>query len=122
VRRSTGDKVLTLTDGYSADLDSTDPSWDVKYDENQYKDIELYYRGLIAENGDMAVVSGAPRYETCRDATAYQAEIEESALDSGLKVCIRTSEKRHAFVTVKKVTDEGNRVQLDVVVWDPPFE
>jgi hypothetical protein len=122
VRRSTGDKVLTLTADYSADLDSMPPGWGVKFEENDYKDIEVHHSNLVSENGDMAIVSGAPKYETCQDATAYQFEVEWRYVRPGLKVCVRTSENRYAFVTVKKFNKETDDIQLDVVVWDPPFE
>jgi hypothetical protein len=120
VRRITGDKVLTLTAGYGADLDSMKSSWDVKTAENKHKDVAVYHGELTSDNGDMAIVSGSAKYETCRDATAYQMIIEK--FDSGLKVCVRTSAHRYAFVTVKKFNKISDEIQLDVVVWDPPFE
>jgi hypothetical protein len=97
------------------------PGWDVKFEENEYKDIEVHHSNLVSENGDMAIVSGAPKYETCQDATAYQAEVEWNYVRPGLKVCVRTSENRYAFVTVKKFNVDSQEIQLDVTVWDPPF-
>jgi hypothetical protein len=122
VRRSTDDKALTLSAGYSTDLDSMPPGWGVKSEENEYKDIEVHQSDLVSENGDMAIVSGAPKYETCQDATAYQVEVEWRYVRPGLKVCVRTSENRYAFVTVEKFNVDSQQIQLDVVVWDPPFE
>jgi hypothetical protein len=128
VRRSTdSSKPLTLSQAYSADLDTTNPAWDVEYAGNEERfDIEYDHSSLTALSpSDLAIVSGSARYETCRDATGYTEEVDWRKIKPGLGVCVRTSEKRFAFLTVKKLVgdiDNPEAIQLDVTVWDPPFE
>jgi hypothetical protein len=127
VRRSTGKNPLVLSDRYYADLDSTDPSWDVHPDETGDFDIGFYgYNqgaGLRAGgNSDLAVVSGSANYDTCLKATSYESEIEP--ITPGSKICVRTSDQRFAFITVDKLSlaDTPESIELSVVVWDPPSE
>jgi len=39
-------------------------------------------------------------------------------------VCVRTSDKRYAFLTIKKLgpRDHPEQIELDVTVWDPSFD
>jgi hypothetical protein len=123
VRRSTGNKLLTLSGEYSADLDSMDAAWDVeRTTSGEDMDVLFYHGDLYAENGDLSIVSAAAKYETCRATTGYEESIYRTDLDPGLKVCFRTSEKRYAFVTVKKVSEARNQIELSVTVWEQKFE
>jgi hypothetical protein len=123
VRRSTGKDLLTISDGYTADLDSRNPAWDVKYDRDYDNyDIELYHGGLSGNDTDFAIVSGQPSYETCQNATAYAEEISRDDIEPSISACVRTTDKRYAFITFKKVVHDPDKIQLAVVVWDPPFE
>lgn len=123
VRRSTGKDLLTISDGYTADLDSRNPAWDVKYDRDYDNyDIELYHGALSGNDTDFAIVSGQPSYETCQNATAYAEEISRDDIEPSISACIRTTDKRYAFITFKKVVHDPDKIQLDVTVWDPPFE
>jgi hypothetical protein len=122
VRRSTGDKVLTLSNAYEIDLDSMDRDLGVHYsDVDPDRDLAYDWGGLNGA-GDMAIISGPVKYETCQDATAYKQGVDEDELENGLKICVRTSEKRYAFVTIKKIIGDRDQLQLGVTVWDPPFE
>jgi hypothetical protein len=99
-----------------------DSAWEVHYsDVDPDMDLAFDYGGLSGA-GDIAIVSGPAKYETCRDTTAYKQGLDEDELENGLKACVRTSEKRLAFVTIKKIIGDRNQIQLDVTVWDPPFE
>ena len=127
VRRSTEDNPLTLSTGYSADLDTMNRSWDVEYAATLSRfDIDLGTGvGVVTgSESDIAIVDGPALYETCADATGYVKRIPRDELRQGVTACVRTSEKRLASVTIKKVTprDSPNQIQLDVTVWDPPFE
>lgn len=127
VRRSTHDKPpLTLTTGYSADLDATTLSWDVQYSaSNSRFDIRYSYGSINGVSaGDFAVVTGPAVYETCLTASGYARSIRRNEIQPGVTACARTSEKRYAFVTIKKLVPRDNpkQIQLDVTVWDPPFE
>jgi hypothetical protein len=123
VRRSTESNLLTLSDGYNADLDSRNPAWDVSYHRDYDNfDIELYHGGLIGNDTDFAIVSGQPSYGTCQNATDYAEEISKDDVEPGVSACIRTTDKRYAFITFKKVVRDPDKFQLAVVVWDPPFE
>ncbi len=127
VRRSTGDNPLTLSTGYSADLDTMNRSWDVEYAATLSRfDIDLGTGvGVIAGSGsDIAIVDGPALYEICADATGYTKRIPRDELRQGVTACVRTSEKRLASVTIKKATprDSPDQIQLNVTVWDPPFE
>ena len=127
VLRSTGENPLTLTAGYSADLDTMDPAWDVEYSaRNARLDINFSGSfGLISQSAtDLALVDGPASYDTCLKATGYTKDSVEDQLQAGSTVCVRTSEKRYAFLTVKKLVprDNPDKIQLDVTVWDPPFQ
>jgi hypothetical protein len=126
VRRTTEGKSLPLTisDRYMVDLDSTDPTWDA-HDGGGYGD--LYYdppHGIRLGNSDLAYVGGAGSYETCAIQSGYTGEaINGTNLRTGTSACVRTSEKRYALITITKlVTNPARQVQLEVTVWDPPFE
>jgi hypothetical protein len=106
------------------DLDSTDPTWDA-HDGGGYGD--LYYdppHGIRLGNSDLAYVGGAGSYETCAIQSGYTGEaINGTNLRTGTSACVRTSEKRYALITITKlVTNPARQVQLEVTVWDPPFE
>jgi hypothetical protein len=127
VRRSTADYPLTLSGGYSADLDSMNSAWDVKYAATISRfDLSFNSVGLSGHSkSDLAVVSGPASYETCSNATAYsEGGVSRNEAKPGMKLCARTSEKRYAFITIKKLLpkDYPKEIQLDVTVWNPPFE
>jgi hypothetical protein len=125
LRRSTEDNPLVLTAGYAPDLDSKVGNWDVQeaYQGQMVLRKDVHFTAA-ALSGDLAVVSGSDNYETCQNATAYQPRVTKYELEPGMKLCVRTTEKRLAFVAIKKISGSGSSKQigLDVKVWDPPLE
>jgi hypothetical protein len=128
VRRSTGDRLITLSRGYSADLDSMNPNWDVGYAETESRfDVSFSGGGAGELHGDaksdFAVVGGTPTVETCRSATGYINRLDSDEARVGVNLCMRTSERRFASIYIEKVIGENrDQIQLRVTVWDPPFE
>jgi hypothetical protein len=122
VRRTTeGHKPLILSSSYFADLDSLNPAWDVAGSPVSDHDVSFTGSRFSARsNTDIAVAQGPKSYETCETATAYFDYYEADELSPNTHLCWRTSERRYAYVTVKKVT--RSTIQLEVTVWDPPFE
>jgi hypothetical protein len=95
------------------------PAWDISQDRDYDNfDIELYHGVLSGNHTDFAVVSGQPSYETCQNATAYAEEISRKDTDPGVSACVRTTDKRYAFITFKKVVRGPDKFQLAVVVWE----
>jgi hypothetical protein len=124
VRRSTGSRRLILTNGETADLDSMDPTWGVhrKPDPKNGYDIEFAYGDLyFGSRTFFAKVGGQPSYKTCLTAIAYYSP----GVSPGSELCVRTNEKRLAFLTVKKIKENASQdfpvreqIQLDVTVWE----
>lgn len=116
VRRETGQQPVVLSDGYSIDLDSRNPNWDVT--SGPYGDLSLRREYLYGRYGtDLAQVSGMPNYEVCRAATLYVDEVDLSAIDPGATFCIRTGDDgRFAFITI---TTPATPLIMDITVWEP---
>lgn len=125
VRRTTAKNLLTLSDGYSADLDSVRPDWDVGYAENAFRfDVQFTGRDIRGQgDSDLAIVSGVPTFASCRSATGYGTSIDVDQPRLNLSLCMRTSEDRLAGLVIKDESDEEIRDQLSmkVTVWDPPI-
>jgi hypothetical protein len=128
VRRSTGNNPMTLTDGYAVDLDTPlNAAWDVEYAATLFRFDMSFHRDVgirVGSKSDISVVDGPASYETCSNATGYAQDIPQKEVQQGVAACVRTSEKRLAFFTIKKITprDFPRQIQLDVTVWDPPSE
>ena len=127
VRRSSGDNPLALSQSYSADLDSMNPGWDVKYAATLSRfDIGYAREGWLSarSSSDLAIVSDTASYDVCSTATSYRQSLDRNEVKEGINLCVRTSEKRYAFMTIKKLVggDYPTEIQLDVIVWNPPFE
>jgi hypothetical protein len=122
VRRKTDPNTpLTLTDGYRADLDSRSPNWDVAYADTDTR-FDITWStgggGGLSAN-DVALVDGPARPETCIAATAYSDGVPENDLKDGATVCVRTSDHRFAYLTVRPLSPvDDSKVTLDVVVWE----
>ena len=118
---------MVLQADYTADLDTE--GWSIKRRDNE-NDIEFWHGALIGNQYDnktyLAVVSGPRKYETCKEATNYAEEISKEETKKGVTVCVKTSESRFAYITIKKVVhnfyDDPYKIQLALTVWDPPFE
>lgn len=119
VRRTTiGKHPLTLTHQYAADLDSMDPGWAVADASGQSDwDIQFQWDELVGGDSDIAVVTGPAKYETCQDATGYSLNVDPKYVEAGTDLCVRTSQQRFAFVTIKDVKSDPGRIVLDVTVW-----
>ena len=118
-RQSTGNNPLTLSSGYRADLDSTDPAWDVQSEgADRHMDIVFSYGKLREISPTLRSFQDRPNMRH-----GYKKFLDEDETRSGTSLCVRTSESRFAFVTIKKVRGEGSsaQIQLDVTVWDPQF-
>jgi hypothetical protein len=127
VARSTGNNPLTLTDGYAIDLDTLNGPWDVEYAATLSRFDMSFHRDVgirVGSKSDIAIVDGSARYETCSNASGYAQDIPQKDVQQGVAACVRTSEKRLAFFTIKKITprDFPDKIQLDVTIWDPPSE
>lgn len=125
VRRKTGSNLLTLSRGYSADLDTLDKDWDVGYAETASRfDLVFTSAGageLVAgDESDFAIVTGPASLDTCESATGYLAGLTADEAKPDVNLCTRTSEGRLAFVIIKKVQggDDRTQILLEVTVWD----
>ena len=126
VRNHTGDKFLTLSYGYTADLDSLERTWEVQQGTAGSLGYDIRYSPGL-EGGhktDFAVVTGAKSYDTCASETGYESRVDQDEAQPGTNLCARTSGMRFAYITIKKVRGQGlsAQIDLDVTVWDPPFE
>jgi hypothetical protein len=83
-----------------------------------------YDNTLLTNASDFAIVSGPAKYETCESATAYKKRTDKDETEVGTALCVRTTGHRYAFVKIKKVIrrSQDSQIELDVTVWDPPFE
>ena len=119
---------MTLTDGYAVDLDTQlNAAWDVEYAATLSRFDMSFHRDVgirVGSTSDIAIVDGPASYETCLNATGYAQGIPQKEVQQGVTACVRTSEKRLSFFTIKKITprDFPDKIQLDVTVWDPPSE
>lgn len=119
VRRRTKSNPITLSQGYSADLDSQSPDWDVAHGTGQ-SDLDLNYSFALnsTARSDLAVVTGPERAETCASATAYGG-VERQKLKKGISICAKTSDHRLAYLTVVAFSPSDS-VTFSATVWDPP--
>lgn len=128
VRQQTGEQKLTLTKTYSADLDSGEFDWSVGWSptgsmEERSKDLLNSGGFLHGKNGsDFAIVTNTSTLDKCRSATGYQKLLKGSEVDTGLNLCVRTSDARIASVAVVSIAKDSNgqmdSVSFDVTVWD----
>ena len=119
VRRETGADRIRLTPNYSVDLDSLDPDWEIGRNSGQDVYLGSGADSLYTYNGtDLAPVpTTTPDFATCQKPLPYGTRIKLESLQVPASYCVRTSERRYAFLTVLDVTGP---VVLDVTVWDPP--
>ncbi|MEA2233284.1 MAG: hypothetical protein QOD83_3100 [Solirubrobacteraceae bacterium] len=124
VRRTTGTHPITLRFGYSVDLDSKLTDWDIGYAEVADRfDLGFDSTGLSGDGkGDVGLVTGPKRAETCAYATGYGG-VDMDKLRKGLTLCARSSDGRHAYLTVTAFDiDVRDSITLAATVWDPPAE
>jgi len=119
-----GKQSLILQADYTADLDTK--GWNVKRDRDNEYDIEFWHGMLIGNQYDnktyLAVVSGPRKYDTCKEATNYADEISKEEAKKGVTVCVKTSDERFAYITIKNVINgpygDPYKIELAVVVWE----
>jgi hypothetical protein len=103
------------------------PAWDVSSEDKEGWDLGFASIGvgglsINRHESDLAVVSGPQSYDTCERATEYSGGLYHEDLKEGLTACVKTSESRFAYITIKKLVGDREKIQLEVTVWDPPFE
>lgn len=122
VRRTTASNPITLSLGYSANLDSqSSPDWDIAHGTGQSQlDLNYSFSLNSTTRSDLAVVTGPRRVETCLFATGYSAAVKSQQLRKGLTICVKTSEHRLAYLTVTAFKP-ADGVTFAAIVWDPPI-
>jgi Domain of unknown function (DUF1707) len=121
VRRTTGGESITLRPSYGVDLDDdTSPNWSVG---RGCCDRDVGWDGdgsRLYLSNDHAVMTGSPGYAACARETGYSDKsIERGSLQSGQNICVRTSGKRFALVTIVSTSEQA--IQFRAIVWDPPI-
>lgn len=119
VRR--GPEELRLNPGMSADLDSRAAGWGAA-DCAERCDLHLSDQGIEGTSGgELADKSAA--YYSCLAASDYEFTITPDLAGPGVEACVRTSDGRHAGLTVTRVEKSGDRISLvvaTVTVWEAP--
>jgi hypothetical protein len=103
-----------------------EPGWEVKYAARE-KVYDITFgggAGLLFGAGDAAIVIGPAKYDTCLNETGWDNSVHPDDLTPGTNICVRTSERRFAYITsIKKIPRDANRrAQIDVIVWPPQRE
>jgi hypothetical protein len=117
---------VTLSEGYSADLDSDLPNWNVGQGCGGNCDLWLQDGLRPGYGGEIAPISSteSPSVDTCAGATAYEPSIDERRLIKGFRICIKTTEDNFALAEIVKVitSADGELAQLrfDITVWSRP--
>lgn len=128
--RHTG--TLTLNMGYAADLDSTNPNWNIALQgtsDAEGSDLTVATNtgddsgGEVSDqyNASLAITDGPPTYATCEAITDYGAILTTGNTHTGTRICVRTTEARFALLKVKELrTNQGGitGITFDVTVWD----
>ncbi|MEV4282844.1 hypothetical protein [Actinoplanes xinjiangensis] len=118
-----GPEQLRLTPGSRVDLDSRAPDWgaggcaercDLTLDDQA---------GGLAEIAGGELADKSATYHSCLAASEYGFTITADRAGTGLEACARTSDGRHAGMTVTGVEKSGDRIAVLVVtltVWEAP--
>ncbi|WP_334607832.1 hypothetical protein [Micromonospora sp. CPCC 205546] len=110
---------VTLSLSYSLDLDSTAPNWNVQYGYSSGQGVDVHLsRGSppVRTPGDVVVIDGTPSESACETSVTRQNEILSEQLRTGQSFCVRTTERRWAWLTVKRY-EPGKTLTFDVIVW-----
>ncbi|MFG2008369.1 hypothetical protein ACGFNF_04775 [Micromonospora sp. NPDC048868] len=113
------EKGVTLSMSYSLDLDSTVTNWKVQYGYSLGQGLDVYLnRGSppVRTPGDVVVVDGTPSESACETSVTRQNDILSEQLRTDQSFCVRTTEKRWAWLTVKRY-EPGKTLTFDVIVW-----
>ena len=118
VLRETGGTPLTFSSGYSIDLDSNAPNWDVS---DSGGDLSFFYgstTGAHLGTREVSMVDHVPTKQECDDATVLLASLPEEQTRDGVQFCMRSNDERTTYVHVVDINEEAETVTLDIVVWE----
>ncbi len=117
VLRETGGTPLTFSRGYSADLDSTDPNWNVRQgDTVSGEDLFVGSSGRFYA-GEVTLVDHVATEAECRDATVRQPSLPDDMSVAGTMSCMETDSDHWAFVRIAALDSEARIASFDVTVW-----
>ncbi|MDG4792629.1 hypothetical protein [Micromonospora sp. WMMD1082] len=110
------EKDVTLSYRYALDLDSEAENWNVELN-GIYGGTDLSLgSGRLFTFGDVVVIDGAPEQARCQNAVTRQRGVNSEQIRVGQSFCIHTSERRWAWITVKRYAP-SETITFDVVVW-----
>lgn len=110
---------VALSVNYSLDLDSAATNWNVRSGYGLDQGGDLHLRGgsrPVRTPGDVVVIDGAPSQIACETSTVRQKDIGSTQVRTGQSFCVQTTEKRWAWLTVKRY-EPGRTLTFDVIVW-----
>lgn len=116
VLRETGTTPLTFSWRYSADLDSTDPNWNVQQGTPSGEDLYVSSSGRVYA-GEVTLMDHVATEAECRDATVRQSSLPEDMSVAGTMFCMETDSEHRAFVHIVALDSEAETASFDVTVW-----
>lgn len=116
VLRETGTTPLTFSWRYSADLDSTDPNWNVQQGTPSGEDLYVNSGGQVYA-GEVTLMDHVATEAECRDATVRQSSLPEDMSVAGTMFCMETDSDHWAFVHIVALDSEARTASFDVTVW-----
>lgn len=123
VYHQTGSTPLSVKCRSSFDLDTPpeDPTWRVG-EHGGGKDLsycaDSFSRNLyvpMTVDGTLTAVDHGADYEACAGSTVFDNTMEAAR---GARACVRTDERRWAFVEIVAVDHERDSIDVEIVVWD----
>jgi hypothetical protein len=118
ILRQTGTAPVVFSDGYSIDLDSPAPDWDVH--NGTSGDIDFYLSGTTPHLGtpELSIVTHVPTKAECDDATVLQPNFPQELVQVGTQICTRTYGGQHiAYVHIADIDVDAGTITLDLIVW-----
>ncbi|MCL7461003.1 hypothetical protein AB0I85_04185 [Micromonospora echinofusca] len=108
---------VTLSVYYFLDLDSAATNWNVQsgYGLGRAGDLLLGPAG-VETPGDVVVIAGKPSQSACEMSVTRQRGIGGGQIRAGQSFCVQTTEKRWAWLTIKRYEPERT-LTFDVIVW-----
>jgi cell division protein FtsB len=117
ILRQTGDSPVTFSSGYSIDLDSPAPDWDV----NGSGGGDVYFRldgtTPLFLTPELSVVDHVPSKAECDDATVLQERFPQELARVGTQICTRTGSGHTAYVHIADINTDTATITLDIIVW-----
>ncbi|WP_233166716.1 hypothetical protein, partial [Micromonospora sp. Rc5] len=110
---------VVLRQTYTLDLDSSAPNWDVE-NASIYESGDIYFgttSATLQTTGDVVLLKGEPNWTTCEESTDRQDKVvRRDQVKIGLSICVRTTEDKWAWLTVKSY-EPSTKVTFDITVW-----